>query len=110
MSFNNFTTTWRQYGRDDVDYVTWYTPWSKQYALIHTRAEIEKMLGMQTKRLHSASESHCNAVAATTSMTGQSQRRAHTRNTTALSSDMILALRAALEIYDLFPEHTKEGA
>ncbi len=39
-------------------------------------------------------------------MTGCSARRAHTKNIAAAAGDTAIALRGALEIYDLFPEHT----
>ena len=43
-------------------------------------------------------------------MTSQSQRRAQSGNVVAAAGEEKIAVRGALEIYDLFPEHTKEMA
>ena len=34
----------RKYGREDVDYETWYSPWMKQLALNYTRKELERRI------------------------------------------------------------------
>lgn len=102
--------TYRQYGRDDVDYHTWYSDWMKRLAKHHTRAELEALLHGKESEVRSASRRHLSAIQDTSSMSGQSQRRAQTRNVVAAAGEYAIALRGALEIYDLFPEHTKEGA
>lgn len=107
---NTTTTTDRQYGREDVDFATWYSPHTKQLAKIHTRAELERRLGGVRSEGARAARSHLRAIEATGSMQGQSQRRAQARNSTAAAGDLAIALRGALEIYDLFPEHTKDGS
>lgn len=99
----------RQYGREDVDYATWYSAWHKRLALEHTRAELAAMFNKADGETKKASRSHLRAIQATASMTGCSQRRAQTRNTVFAASELRLAVDAALEIYDLFPEHTKEA-
>lgn len=99
----------RKYGRDDVDYATWYSDWMKRLAKAHTRAELEKQLGVNRKEGNKAATSHLRAIERTTSMTSNSQRRAHSRNTVTLSYETRVALEGALEIYELFPEHTKES-
>ena len=102
------TTTDRQYSRDDVDYATWYSPWMRRLALTHTRGELERQLGASSGEAARAGQSHLRAIQATGSMAGQSARRAHSRNVVAAAGDTAIALRGALEIYDLFPEHTAE--
>lgn len=97
--------TERQYGREDVDYATWYSDWSKRLAKLHTRAELERMLRETEAALQRATGAHHRAVAATTSMTSQSARRAHARNVVSGEGERRSALRGAIEIHDLFPEH-----
>jgi hypothetical protein len=38
-------------------------------------------------------------------MSGQSARRAHARNCVAAAGDELIAIRGAIEIHELFPEH-----
>lgn len=102
--------TERQYGREDVSYDTWYSPWVKALALIHTRAELEQRLAVNRASAPAASHAHLAAIQATGSMQSQSQRRAQSGNLARALGEEASALRGALEIYDLFPEHTKEGA
>ena len=97
----------RMYGRDDVNYQTWYSDWSKSLAKIYTKQEIEKSLGIAQVKLSDAARTHHNAVARSTSMTSNSQRRAQSRNVVAASGELAIALRCALEIHELFPEHAK---
>lgn len=97
----------RQYSREDVEYTTWYSDWSKNLARDSTRTELERRLygaGADTERL---TRSHLRAVEASTSMQSQSQRRAQTGNVVAANGEYKMALRGALEIYELFPEYTK---
>lgn len=100
----------RQYGREDVSYETWYSPWMKQLAKHYTRAELEKRLGIASGEASKAAQTHLRAILATHSMSSQSQRRAQSRNAVAASGEERMAINGALEIYDLFPEHTKESA
>ena len=99
----------RQYERGDVNYETWYSIWMKQLAKQYTKAEIEAKLGMTQSTLEKASKQHLRAIEGTGSMTGNSQRRAQARNNVSASGDLKIALNGALEIYELFPEHTKEN-
>jgi hypothetical protein len=99
----------RQYGREDIDYATWYSAWHKRLTMLHTRAELVAMMGKADKEAKRASRSHLRAIQATGSMTGCSQRRAQTRNSVYGASELRMAVNAALEIYELFPEHTKEA-
>jgi hypothetical protein len=97
----------RQYGRDDVDYATWYSDWMRQLARSYTRGELERMLyGASSEAAHSA-RSHLRAVQRSTSIGSNSQARAQARNATAAAGDYGIALRGALEIHDLFPEHAR---
>jgi len=43
-------------------------------------------------------------------MQSQSQRRAQTGNLTRAAGDKAIAIRGALEIHDLFPEHARRSA
>lgn len=95
----------RQYGREDVEYETWYSDWAKSLAKRHSRIEIERRLGIASSNAQSAAKSHLKAIQATSSMGSQSMRRAHSRNVTAAYGEEKIALRGALEIHELFPEH-----
>lgn len=99
----------RGYGRNDIEYATWYTQWHKRLALDYTRDELVSKLNKADSDAKKASGLHLKAVQATASMNGCSQRRAQTRNTVFAASELRMAIRAALEIYDLFPEYTKEA-
>ena len=100
----------RQYSRDDIEYETWYSRWHKRLALEHTRSELAGLFNKADSNAKKASCSHLRAVQATASMTGCSQRRAQARNTVFAASELKMAVDAALEIYELFPEHTKEAS
>jgi hypothetical protein len=100
----------RQYGRDDVTYETWYSPWMKQLAKNYTRTELEKRAGVASENGSKAARTHLRAIQATHSMTSNSQRRAQSGNSVAAAGEERIAINGALEIYDLFPEHTKEAA
>lgn len=99
----------RKYGRNDVDYATWYSAWSKQLALTKTRAELEAMRDGAAAAGRAASRSHLRAIQRTTSMQSRSQARAQTGNVSAATGELRIAVSGALEIYDLFPEHALEG-
>jgi len=99
----------RKYGRGDIEYATWYSRWHKQLALQYTRDELNKMEKKAAERSKKAASYHLKAIQASTSMMGCSQRRAQTRNSLARESELRLAVEAAIEIYELFPEHTKEA-
>jgi len=92
-----------------TDYHTWYSDWMKQLALHYTKAELERKLNGNARQLHSATATHHNAIARTTGMASQSQRRAQARNVVAAKGEEAIAIRGALRIYEEFPEHTKEG-
>jgi len=94
----------RQYGRADVDYSTWYTPWMKQLARTYSRDQLELRLGKNRAEAPKAGESHLRAIGASSSMRGQSMRRAHARNIVTAVGDEAIALRGAIEIHELFPE------
>jgi hypothetical protein len=102
--------TERQYGREDVSFDTWYSAWSKLLAKTYTRAELEKRAGIASDAGSKAARSHLRAIQATHSMTSQSQRRAQTGNVSRAVGEERMAITGALEIYDLFPEHTKAAA
>lgn len=99
----------RKYGREDVDYETWYSDWMKQLARRHTRVELERLLGIKSAEASKAAQSHLRAIQATTSMQSNSQRRAQTGNVVRAAGDYMIALNGALEIHDLFPEHAQGG-
>ena len=98
----------RQYGREDIDYATWYSDWMKLLARTKTRKELEQLLGIKTVEVKRASKAHLRAIEQSTSMQGRSQARAQAGNVVAATGDYKIALSGALEIYDLFPEYTKE--
>lgn len=99
----------RQYGREDVDYETWYGQWSKDLARNRTLAELKAMLHGKSAEAKRGASSHERAIRRSTSMQSQSAARAHAKNVTVAAGDAAIAIRGAIEIYELFPEHTKEG-
>lgn len=99
----------RQYGREDINYETWYSDWMKLLARTKTRAEIETLLGVKTVEAKKAGLAHLRTIEKAHSMLGNSSRKAAARNVVAAAGDYKLALAGALEIYDLFPEHTLEA-
>lgn len=103
-------STTRQYGRDDVDYQTWYSDWMKRLASTMTRSQIEEAIGVKSKEASAAARQHLSAVEATHSMGGQGQRRAQTRNVMAAAGEHKIALSGALEIHDLFPEYAMKDS
>jgi hypothetical protein len=98
----------RQYGREDVDYHTWYSDWMKMLARTKTRQELQEMYYGAAKEGKSATRAHLRTIEKTHSMQSQSQARSHMRNIVSASGDTKIAIDGALEIYDLFPEYTKE--
>jgi len=93
--------------------VTWrydeYSDWSRVLASNYTRRELELRLSETAGELKTAAASHERAIRRTHSMTSQSAARAHGRNRVAGAWEQENALRNALEIYDFYPAHTKEG-
>lgn len=99
-----------QYGRDDVDYHTWYGDFPKRLAKMYTREELAAQLHKARGAMPTATTQHLRAVSGTTSMHSKSQRRAQSRNVVQGASETCLSLRVALEIHDLFPEHALHPA
>lgn len=96
-----------QYGRDEVDYGSWYSSWSKALAKQHTVAELDRMLLGNRRSAVAAGASHLRAIDATHSMQSQSQRRAQTGNVVRAVGEAASAIRGAIEIHFLFPEHAR---
>jgi hypothetical protein len=84
-----------------------YSAWSRQLAANYTSLELLKRLAEIEKQLGRATSSHLNAVAASTSPTSCSQRRAHTRNVVAGLGQEKAAILDALDIYAMHPERAK---
>ncbi|MBK8113325.1 MAG: hypothetical protein IPK44_01755 [Candidatus Accumulibacter sp.] len=86
-----------------------YSTWSRQIAKDYTRAQIEKELGIAASKREGLAASHLRAIDATGSMGGASQRRAQSRNAMTGNYERWNAYKNALELYDVYPQHTKEG-
>lgn len=97
----------RKYGRDDVDYATFYTGWMKRLAQWHTLDELRVMAGHTESAASNAAKSHMSAVQKTGSMQGNSSARARTRMSLEGASERAFALSGAIEIHELFPEFAK---
>ena len=97
----------RQYGRDDVDYGTWYSKWMKDLAAAHSVEELQRMLAGTASEGQRHASAHLRAIQRTGSMQGASQARAQSRNTVSATGEKACAIRGAIEIHDLFPEHAK---
>jgi hypothetical protein len=97
----------RKYGRNDVNYATFYSDWMKSLALRHTRAELELMRDGKQRDARRAASSHLRAIERTGSMAGNSSARANARNCVAAAGDARIAMDGAIEIHELFPEFAK---
>jgi hypothetical protein len=97
----------RQYGRNDVNYETWYTDWMKNLAKAYSKEELERRMRGAKGEANEAAKSHLRAIEKTSSMQSNSMRRAHARNVTAAKGDEAIALSGAIEIHEMFPEHAK---
>lgn len=97
----------RQYGREDVEYASFYSSWMKDLAQQNTMPELETMLYGAAKTANVAARQHLAAIERTGSMQGNSSARAHRRNVTAAAGELRIAVAGAIEIHDLFPEHAK---
>ena len=86
-----------------------YSQFSRQLARTYTRAELEKQAARLEGNRSRLNASHLRAIEATGSMTGQSQRRAQSRNAMTGNMEDLKFRQDALEIYDLYPGQTKEG-
>lgn len=81
-----------------------YSEWSRLLAQSSASdAELACRLAKAEKATAKAKESHFNAVSRTSSMQGQSARRASTRTSMVASYEEANALRDALELRRVFP-------
>lgn len=90
------------------DYETWYSDWMKKLAKWHTKSDLEKKLVGVSYQLPKAARSHLAAIRKTSSMQGNSQRRAQAKNCVAAYGEEKIAINGALEIHDLFPQHARQ--
>jgi hypothetical protein len=113
--------SWSWYEREEIieqkeeDYQTFifpyesYSDWSKllakQYDVDHLKTEFNKC--EELTEVYSIQ--HLNAIKATTSMTSQSQRRAHSRNKVTGNYEKKMALKNAIEIHKYYPEKCKKS-
>lgn len=95
-----------KYTAKDIDYNTWYSDWAKRLALSVSKIELETRLMIEEAKTKRLANSHLESINKTGSMSSNSQRRAQSRNALAANYDLIIALKSAIEIYNLFPEYT----
>jgi len=102
----------RQYERKDVNYETWYSPWMRMLAKNNTLAELEAKLNGNRYQHKKESAAHLRAIESGGRGTGQtaSARTVKASSVSGARGDERIAIGGAIEIYALFPEHTKEGA
>lgn len=82
-----------------------YSAWARLLASSASDSkELQRRLVRAERATERAKEAHMRAVQRTTSMQGQSSRRAQTRSSMVASHEEANALRDALEIRRLFPE------
>lgn len=86
-----------------------YSDWSRQIAKHYTREEIEKEFNKCARQRGKLAESSLKSIQKTTSMQSNSQRRAQSGNALTGNYERMQAYKNALEIYDYYPEKTKEG-
>lgn len=97
----------RQYQRYDVEYESWYSTWMKQLAANYSKPELEGMLHGASKEAKKYAAQHLAAIEKSGSMQGNSSNRAASRVCVAASGEKATAIRGAIEIHELFPEHAK---
>lgn len=85
-----------------------YSLWSRQLANMYTFDELKKELSKCESNTEKYAKQHLDAIEATTSMTSQSQRRAHARSNVQGNYEKKCALRNAIELHDLYPEKCKK--
>jgi hypothetical protein len=91
-----------QYGRDDIDYETWYSDHAKRLAASYTAAELRAKLGEARDTGERYSRQWLNAR-------NQQTNRVHETSLHAAAAGQdAMAIRSALEIHVLFPEHGKQ--
>ncbi|QSL63961.1 hypothetical protein G0D86_29685 (plasmid) [Burkholderia multivorans] len=100
----------RQYGRDDVQFDSWYSEWMKQLAATYTLDELHRMLEATESEALRACKRHHESIRKSTSMQSCSARRAHARNLVEAAGERRIAIAGAIEIHELFPEHAKQSA
>ena len=93
----------RQYGREDVDYHTWYSPHAKRLAIHNDVAELKRML------VEYKNGARHQAMINLNSNNRAGYEAAQSWNATAADGDQAIAIRSALEIHELFPEHAAKG-
>lgn len=79
---------------------------AKLYSIEELLLAVNKMDNQRGKLSHS----HLSAIKATTSMQGQSQRRAHTGNAMRCNADTIMFYKHAIELLELYPQLKWEGS
>lgn len=99
----------RKYGREDVDYESFYSQWMKYLARRYTLAELSAMRDRKQKEARKASAAHLRSIQRTASMAGNSAARAASRNVVSAAGDACIALDCAIEIHELFPEFAKQS-
>ena len=90
-----------QYGFEDVDYDTWFSDHAKRLAANNSSAELQKMLG------EAKDGARNQAMINLSSSNRAGYEAAQSWNATAGDGDRAIAIQAALEIHELFPEHAK---
>lgn len=99
----------RQYGREDVDYDTFYTDFMKHLAKTYTKEELLDKLNKETNTIKKATKTHLVSIEKSTSMRSNSSSRASSRQSVSGHSLNISYISGALEIHDLFPEFAKKS-
>jgi flagellar basal body rod protein FlgB len=88
-------------------HITEYSKYARQMARCYTRKELENMLAGTEAALKKYTQQHLGAIKATSSMQGNSSRRANARNKVGVEYEKVHAIRNAIEIHDVWPEYAK---
>lgn len=83
-----------------------YSRWSKRLALTCELSELQKQLIKAEGLVDKYGKQHRSAIESSTSMSSQSQRRAHSGNNVRANYEKIRALKDAIEIYIYYPDKT----
>jgi hypothetical protein len=90
---------------------TWedYSGFAHRLAKLYSIEELSLAVNKMDSQRGKLSHSHLSAIKATTSMQGQSQRRAHTGNAMRCNADTIMFYKHAIELLELYPQLKREG-
>jgi len=81
-----------------------YSKWSHMLAMNYTRDQLNEKLNDLEGLSDQYAKQHREAIEASTSMSSNSMRRAHSRNNVSSNYEELNAINNAIEIHEFYPE------